>query len=96
MNIVHTVLKCGLLFLGNRKPRRATKKSVRNKWWKFVTLINNPSLVLDSLSEQMKKDGTRGIVGVCTKKYCVCRYLIYMGTKPLSGHAQLCLKITVI
>ena len=43
------------------------KKHVRNKWWKFVTLVNNPGLVMDEMSKRVKEQGHRGLAAVSNR-----------------------------
>ena len=54
------------------KGNQRIDKRIRNKWWKLITLVNNPVLVIERLhkrveEEKQKKPGLR----VCTSTFLI-------------------------
>lgn len=45
-------LPCTVIPNGSVRKRKI-RKTIRNKWWKLITLVNNPDLVLDRLQKRV-------------------------------------------
>ena len=63
----------------SRKERRSPKW--RNKWWKAVTLYNNPSLRLDLLKQDLKN--SKATAADKRVSMIVCMQLCVPGSKSL-------------
>ena len=61
----------------SRKERRSPKW--RNKWWKAVTLYNNPSLRLDLLKQDLKN--SKATAADKRVSMIVCMQLCVLGSK---------------